>query len=82
VGGACSTNGEEEEEENTYRLLVRKPKGKKPIGRPRNKWLDKMKMDVVVIGWGWCGLYWSGSGYGKVESCCEQGDELPGSVRC
>jgi hypothetical protein len=36
MGGPCSTNGEEEEEKkNAYRLLVGKPEGKRPLGRPR-----------------------------------------------
>jgi hypothetical protein len=44
---------------NTYRLLVGKPKGKKPLGRPRRKWVDNTRMDFVEVGWGdadWIGL--------------------------
>jgi hypothetical protein len=37
---------------NAYRLLVRKPKGKRPLGRPRRKWLDNISMDLVEVGWG------------------------------
>jgi hypothetical protein len=38
MGGACSTNGGEE---NAYRILVGKPEGKRPLGRPRGrlKWI-------------------------------------------
>jgi hypothetical protein len=32
------------EKRNMYRLLVRKPEGKRPIGRPRCKWVDNIKM--------------------------------------
>jgi hypothetical protein len=44
---------------NAYRLLVGKPKGMKPLGRPRGRWLDNIRMDLVVVRWGdvdWIGL--------------------------
>jgi hypothetical protein len=44
---------------NPYRLLVRKPEGKRPIGTPRPRWVDNIKMDLSDIGWGdvdWIGL--------------------------
>jgi hypothetical protein len=47
------------EKRNVYRLLVRKLEGKRPLGRPRRKWMDNIKMDLLVIGWGaadWIGL--------------------------
>jgi hypothetical protein len=42
-----------------YRLLVGKPEGKRPLGRPRHRWLDKIKMDLLEIRLGdvhWIGL--------------------------
>jgi hypothetical protein len=33
-----------------YRLLVRRPEGKKLPGRPRRKWIDNIKMDLLEIG--------------------------------
>jgi hypothetical protein len=39
MGGACSTNGEEK---NAYRLLVGKPEVKRPLGRPRRRWVEVM----------------------------------------
>jgi hypothetical protein len=39
-----------------YRLLVGKPEGKRPLGRRRHRWVDKIKMDLVEIGWG--GVDW------------------------
>jgi hypothetical protein len=33
------------EKRNTYRLLVGKPEGKRPLGRPRRRWVDNIKMD-------------------------------------
>jgi hypothetical protein len=34
---------------NPYRLLVGKPEGKRPLGRPRRRWVDKIKMDLGEI---------------------------------
>jgi transposase len=38
------------ERRNTYKLLVRKPEGRRPLGRPRRRWLDNIRMDLVEIG--------------------------------
>jgi hypothetical protein len=40
------------EKRNAYRILVGKPEGKKPLGRPRCRWEDNIKMDPIEIGWG------------------------------
>jgi hypothetical protein len=42
-----------------YRLLVGKPEGRRPLGRPRRRWVDNIRMDLVEVGWGdvdWIGL--------------------------
>jgi hypothetical protein len=39
------------ETRNAYRILVRKPKEKRPLGRPRRRWVDTNKMDLREIGW-------------------------------
>jgi hypothetical protein len=42
-----------------YRLLVGKPEGKRPLGRPRSRWVDNIRMDLGEVGWGdvdWIGL--------------------------
>jgi hypothetical protein len=39
----CSTNGEKR---NAYRILVGKPEYKIPLGRPRHRWVDYIKMDL------------------------------------
>jgi hypothetical protein len=49
MGRACSTNGEKR---NAYRILVGKPEGKRPLGRPRYRLVDKIKIDLRVLGWG------------------------------
>jgi hypothetical protein len=33
-------------EKNVYRLLVGKPEGRRPLGRPRRKWVDNIRMDL------------------------------------
>jgi hypothetical protein len=47
------------EKRNAYRLLVGKPEGKRPLGRPRRRWAGNIKMYFLEIGWGgvdWIGL--------------------------
>jgi hypothetical protein len=39
------------EKRNAYRILVGKPEGKRPLGRPRHRWMDNMKMDLREVGW-------------------------------
>jgi hypothetical protein len=44
---------------NAYKLLVGKPELKRPLGRPRRRWVDNIRMDLVEVGWGdvdWIGL--------------------------
>jgi hypothetical protein len=56
VDGACSTNGEKR---NVSRLLVGKPDGKRPLRRPRCRWINNIKMDLLEIGLNavdWIGL--------------------------
>jgi hypothetical protein len=48
-----------EEKRNVCRLLVRKPEGKRPLGRPRRRWIDNIKIDLLEIGLSvvdWIGL--------------------------
>jgi hypothetical protein len=39
------------EKRNTRRILVGKPEGKRPLGRPRLRWADDIKIDLREIGW-------------------------------
>jgi hypothetical protein len=53
MGTACSTCGERR---GVHRVLVGKPEGKTPLGRPRSRWEDNIKMDLKEVG---CGV-WTG----------------------
>jgi hypothetical protein len=47
------------EKRNAYGLLVGKPEGKRPLGRPRRRWVDNIRMDLGEVEWGdvdWTGL--------------------------
>jgi hypothetical protein len=66
------------EDIRVYMVLVGKPEGKRPLGRPRRRWEDGIRMDLREIAWG------ARTGYdwlriGTVVSCCECGDEHSGS---
>jgi hypothetical protein len=55
MGGACRSDGER----GVYRVLVRKPEEKRPLGRPRRRWEDNIRMDLQEVGCGcidWIGL--------------------------
>jgi hypothetical protein len=47
--GRVSRTGEKR---NECRLFVRKSEGKRPLGRPRRRWLDNIRMDLGEVGWG------------------------------
>jgi hypothetical protein len=56
MGRACSTNGAKR---NAYRISVGKPKGKRPLGRPRRRWVNNINMNLREIGWDdMIGLIW------------------------
>ena len=46
-----------------YRVLVEKPEGKRPLGRPRSRWVDNISMDLQEVGYVYVyGLDWAGPG--------------------
>jgi hypothetical protein len=74
VGGACGTNWREEEHVS---VIGRKPEGKRPLGRPRHRWIDNIKMDLLRWDWEVCtGLVWLRIGTG------EHDNEPSGSIKC
>ena len=45
------------EERGVYRVLMGKPEGRRPLGRPRCRWVDNIRMDLWDVGiWDWIGL--------------------------
>jgi hypothetical protein len=67
-----------EEERKVYNVLVGKPEGKRPLGRPNRRWENRIRMDLGENGWG-RGMDSVGSVMGPVAGCCECGDEPSGS---
>ena len=63
MGGACSTKGGERR--GLYRILVGKPEGKRPLGRPRSRWEDNIRMDLHEVG---CVGAWTGSSWVRIET--------------
>jgi hypothetical protein len=53
MGGVSSTNGEKR---NAYRVLAGNPAGKRPLGRPKMRWVDNVKMDLEK----WDGVVFTG----------------------
>jgi hypothetical protein len=66
------------EERKLYKVLVGNPKGKRPLGRPRHRWDDGIRMDLREIGWENVECS-TGSGEGPVVNCCECSDKPLGS---
>jgi len=64
------------EESRVYRVLVGKPEGKSPLGRPRRRWVDNIRMDLQEVGCGY--MDW----IGLALDACECGNEPLGSVKC
>ena len=56
-----------------------KPEGKIPLGRPRRRREDNIKMNLKEVG---CGLDRSGLGWGQVAGTCECGNEPSASTKC
>jgi hypothetical protein len=49
MGGACASIGEVR---GAYNILVGRPEGRRPLGRPRRRWEDKIRMDLGEVGFG------------------------------
>jgi hypothetical protein len=54
------------EERKVYKVLVGKPEGRRPLGRPKRRWEDGVRMDLTEIGLGvWIGFDWLRTGTGS-----------------
>jgi hypothetical protein len=65
------------ERRGAYRVLVGKPEGRRPLGRPRHRWENNIKTDLREVGCGcvdWIGL-------GQVAGACECGNEPSVSIK-
>jgi hypothetical protein len=70
------------EKRTACRILVGKPEGKRPLGRPRRGWVDHIKMDLGGIEWD--GMDWIHLAQDRDQwrACCEHGNEPSGSIKC
>ena len=72
------------EERGAYRVLVGKLEGKRPLGRPRSRWVDNIRMDLQEVGCGyvdWIGLAQDRDRWRTpVSAVC--GNEPLGSIKC
>jgi len=64
------------EERGAYRVSVGKPEGKRPLGRPRRRWVDNIRMDIQEVGCGY--MDW----IRLAADACECSNEPSGSVKC
>jgi hypothetical protein len=65
--------------EGACSILVGRPEGKTPLGRPKRRWGDNITVDIQkVAGEAWTGLLWLGQG--QMEGCCERGNGPPGFI--
>jgi hypothetical protein len=68
MGRACGKYGGGE---GACRVLVGKPEGKRPLGRPRHRWVDNIRMDLLEVGCGyvdWIGLAQDRDGWRRLVS--------------
>jgi hypothetical protein len=79
MGVSCRRIGEKR---NVCRLLVGKPEGRRPLGRPRRRWVDNINMNRGEIEWGdveWIGLAQDRDTWRALVNC---GNEPSGSIKC
>ena len=74
MGEACGAYGG-----GVHRVLVGKSEGKRPLGRPRRRWEDNIKMDLQEVGGGCEDLMELAQDRDKVAGTCGYGDEPSGS---
>jgi hypothetical protein len=63
-----------------YRVSVGRPEVNRPVGRPRRRWEDNIKLDLREMGINWGKLDPDGARLGPVAGFCEHGDEPSGSI--
>jgi hypothetical protein len=69
-----------EKQRSMCRVLVGKPEGRRPLGRPRRRWEDNIRMDLQEVGCG--GMDWIGLAQDRqVAGTCECGNEPSGPIK-
>jgi hypothetical protein len=71
-----------EKNRNAYSVLVGKPEGKRPLGRPRRRWVDNIRMNLGGVGWGdvdWIGL---AKDRNRLRAIVNSVLNLQGSMKC
>ena len=68
------------ERRGVYRVLVGKLEAKRPLGRPRRRWVDNIRMDLQDVGCGYMDWIWLAQDR-QVADACECGNEPSGSVK-
>jgi len=64
-----------------FLVVYVQPEGKRPLGRPTRRWVDNIRMDLQVVGFGY--MDWIGLAQDRqVADACECGNEPSGSVKC
>jgi hypothetical protein len=63
-----------------YMVLVGKPEGRRPLGRPRHRWEDNIKLNLS--GSGMWGIDWIDLVQDQVVGTCKCGNEPSGSIKC
>jgi hypothetical protein len=78
MAGACTGVGEER---GVYRILMGKPVGKRPLGRPRRRWENNIRLGLQEVGCG--GVDWIGLAQDRqVAGTCECGNDPSSSIKC
>jgi hypothetical protein len=69
------------EERGAYRVLVGKPEGKRPLGRPRRRWVNNIGMDLQEVGCGYVDRIGLAQDRDRLTDACECGNEPSGSIK-
>jgi hypothetical protein len=69
------------DKQSLYRILVGRPEGRRPLGRPRRRWENNIKMDLQEVGWE--GVDWidMARDMGQVAGSCDCGNEPSDSIK-
>jgi hypothetical protein len=67
------------EKRNAYRIFVRNPEGKRPLGKTRRRWVENIKIDLRDIGWD--GMDWIDLAQDRDQGSCERGNEASDSIK-